>query len=125
MGNVARRIVQLQKEFSGKGPTKVRAHLNDDMVVVLLEDVYTTVEQTLANEGREDAVLQQRHAFQGVMHQKFIAVVEEETGPRVSAFMSANHHNPDVSVEIFLFAPEPSDDQTNISLDDSGEASTP
>jgi uncharacterized protein YbcI len=113
MGNIARRLVQLQKEFSGKGPTKVRAHLNDDMVVVLLQDVFTTVEQTLASEGREDAVLQQRHAFQEVMNEKFIAVVEEETGRKISAFLSANHHDPDVSVEIFLFAPETNDSEAS------------
>lgn len=103
LGNIARRIVQLQKEYSGKGPTKVRAHANDDMVIVLMRDVYTTVEQTLAREGQEEAVLSQRHAFQQVMNERYIAVIEEETGRRVAAFMSTNHHNPDLSVEIFVF----------------------
>jgi uncharacterized protein YbcI len=106
LGNIARRIVQLQKEYSGKGPTKVRAHANDDMVVVLMRDVYTTVEQTLAREGREEAVLDQRHAFQQVMNERYIAVIEEETGRKVSAFMSTNHHNPDLSVEMFVFESE-------------------
>ncbi|MDO9352649.1 MAG: Na-translocating system protein MpsC family protein [Solirubrobacteraceae bacterium] len=103
LGNIARRIVQLQKEYSGKGPTKIRAHQNDDMVVVLMRDVYTTVEQTLAREGQEEAVLTQRHAFQQVMNERYIAVIEEETGRKVSAFMSTNHHDPDLSVEIFVF----------------------
>lgn len=103
LGNIARRIVQLQKEYSGKGPTKVRAHTNDDMVIVIMRDVYTTVEQTLAREGQEEAVLSQRHAFQQVMNERYIAVIEEEMGRKVSAFMSTNHHNPDLSVEIFVF----------------------
>lgn len=103
LGNIARRIVQLQKEFSGKGPTKVRAHVNDDMVIVLMRDIYTTVEQTLAREGREEAVLEQRHAFQEVMNEKYIAVIEEEMGRKVAAFMSTNHHDPDLSMEIFVF----------------------
>ncbi len=106
LGNIARRIVQLQKEYSGKGPTKVRAHANDDMVIVLMRDVYTTVEQTLAREGQEEAVLSQRHAFQQVMNERYIAVIEEETGRKVAAFMSTNHHSPDLSVEIFVFEPE-------------------
>lgn len=103
LGNIARRIVQLQKEFSGKGPTKVRAHVNDDMVVVLLRDVYTTVEQTLVREGHEEVVLDQRNAFQQVMHEKYIAVIEEEMGRKVGAVMSSHHHAPDLSVEIFVF----------------------
>jgi uncharacterized protein YbcI len=103
LGNIARRIVQLQKEYSGKGPTKVRAHANDDMVIVLMRDIYTTVEQTLARGGREEAVLDQRTAFQEVMNERYIAVIEEEMGRKVSAFMSTNHHNPDLSVEIFVF----------------------
>lgn len=106
LGNIARRIVQLQKEFSGKGPTKVRAHVNDDMVVVLMRDGYTVVEQTLAREGREEAVLDQRNAFQEVMNKKYIAVIEEEMGRKVAAVMSANHHGPDLSVEIFVFEAE-------------------
>jgi uncharacterized protein YbcI len=106
LGNIARRIVQLQKEYSGKGPTKVRAHVNEDMVIVIMRDVYTTVEQTLAREGREEAVLDQRQAFQQVMNEKYIAVIEEETGRKISAFMSTNHHNPDLSVEIFVFDSE-------------------
>lgn len=106
LGNIARRIVQLQKEFAGKGPTKVRAHVNDDMVVVLMRGGYTVVEQTLAREGREEAVLEQRNAFQEVMNNKYIAVIEEEMGRKVAAVMSANHHGPDLSVEIFVFDSE-------------------
>lgn len=116
LGNIARRIVQLQKEYSGKGPTKVRAHANDDMVVVLMRDVYTTVEQTLAREGQEEAVLSQRHAFQKVMNERYISVIEEEMGRKVAAFMSTNHHNPDLSVELFIFEAE--------TLDSSGRATT-
>lgn len=109
LGNIARRIVQLQKEYSGKGPTKVRAHANDDMVIVLMRDVYTTVEQTLAREGQEEAVLSQRHAFQKVMNERYISVIEEEMGRKVAAFMSTNHHNPDLSMEIFVFEAETMD----------------
>lgn len=102
LGNIARRIVQLQKEYSGKGPTKVRVHVNEDMVIVLLRDGYTVVEQTLAREGHEDMVLEQRHAFQQVMNDRYVVVIQEELDCKVAAFMSANHHDPDLSVEIFV-----------------------
>lgn len=102
LGNIARRIVQLQKEFSGKGPRQVQAYLNDDLVTVLLRDPYTTVEQTLVREGRPDVVKEQRFAFQQVMNDRYIAVIEEELGRKVAAFMSANHYTPDLSVEVFV-----------------------
>jgi hypothetical protein len=37
------------------------------------------------------------------------ACVERHTGRRVEAFLSANHHEPDASVEIFLLAPAETD----------------
>lgn len=102
LANVSRRFVQLQKEFSGKGPRQVHTYLNDDLVTVLLRDPFTTVEQTLAREGQAEAVREQRHAFQQVMNERYIAVIEEELGRPVLAFMSNNHHEPDISLEVFL-----------------------
>jgi uncharacterized protein YbcI len=34
-GNISRRIVQLRKEFYGKGPTKANTYYHDDLVVVV------------------------------------------------------------------------------------------
>ncbi len=57
LGNIARRVIQLQKEYLGKGPTKARVHANDEMVVVMLREPYTVAEQTLARSGQIDALL--------------------------------------------------------------------
>ena len=46
----------LHKEFYGKGPTKARTYLQDDVVLVLLRGGYTRVEETLMRDGRMDAV---------------------------------------------------------------------
>lgn len=106
LGNIARRVIQLQKEYLGKGPTKARVHANDEMVVVMLREPYTVAEQTLARSGQIDALLDQRRALHRVMNELYKPVVEEELGRKVSAVMSANHVDPDLAVKIFVFADE-------------------
>lgn len=103
LGNIARRVVQLQKEYLGKGPTKARVHANDEMVVVLLREPFTVAEQTLAANGQVEALVAERRALHKVMNELYKPVVEEELGRKVSAVMSANHVDPDLAVKIFVF----------------------
>jgi len=103
LGNIARRVVQIQKEYLGKGPTKARVHANDEMVVVLLREPFTVAEQTLAASGQAEALLAQRRALHNVMNELYKPVVEEELGRKVAAVMSANHVDPDLAVKIFVF----------------------
>ena len=102
---ISRRIVGLIKEYYGKGPTKARTYHSGDLVVVLLAGGYTAVERTLLDEGQTKAVMDQRAAFQEVMRPHFKRVIEEELEREVVAFMSATHHDPDLSAEIFVLQP--------------------
>lgn len=102
LANISRRIVVLHKEYYGKGPTKARTYVNDDTVLVLLRGGYTRVEETLMRDGRHDAVERQRAAFQQVMHERFVEVIEDELGRKVTAFMSTNHQDPDLMAELFV-----------------------
>lgn len=106
LANISRRIVQLHKEYYGKGPTKARTYHEGDVVLVLLRGGFTKVEATLLEEGRQDAVAAQRREFQEVMVDRFKAVVEEETGQKVVAFMSGNHQDPDLLAQVFVLEPE-------------------
>ena len=106
MANISRRIVQLHKEFYGKGPTKARTYLQDDMVMVLMRGGFTRVEATLLREGRGDAVTRQRGEFHAVMLDRFTEVIEQELGRKVVAFMSAAHQGPDLLAEIFVLESE-------------------
>jgi hypothetical protein len=45
--------------------------------------------------------------MQSVFEREMRAAIERLTGRRVIAFLSANHHDPDASVEVFLLEPEP------------------
>jgi uncharacterized protein YbcI len=102
LANISRRIVQLHKEFYGKGPTKAKTYYYDDLVVVLMRGGFTTVEETLHQSGRGESVRQQRSDFQQVMFEPFKNVIEEETGRKVVAFMSTSHQHPDLLGEMFV-----------------------
>ncbi len=102
---ISRRIVGLLKEYYGKGPTTARTYQWDDLVVVLMRGGYTTVEKTLVEEGRSEAVMSQRSEFQDVMRPRFKRVIEEELRREVVAFMSTNHHGPDLNAELFVLGP--------------------
>lgn len=100
--NISRRIVQLLKEFYGRGPEKAKTYVNGDLVVVLMRGGFTRVEETLLREGRGDSVIAQRMDFQDVMVDRFKQVIAEETGRKVLAMMSGNHQHPDLLGEIFV-----------------------
>ncbi|HET8673324.1 MAG TPA: DUF2294 domain-containing protein [Thermoleophilaceae bacterium] len=104
---ISNTIVGLYKRYYGKGPTKARSYVVDDMLVCVLRDGLTRAELTLAANGRAEAVARQRREFQEAVRTEFIGAIEELTGRRVVAFMSTVHLDPDLEVEIFMLEPEP------------------
>jgi hypothetical protein len=48
-----------------------------------------------------------RKPYQESMAQEAIGIVEELSGRRVAAFMSNNHIDPDLAIEIFVLQPAP------------------
>lgn len=120
LANISRRIVQLHKEYYGKGPTRAKTYVADDLVVVLMRGGFSRAEETLLEEGRGHAVIAQRMAFQEVMRPRFQAVIEEELGRRVSGFMSGSHQHPDMIGEMFLLEPESGELLANAQAGDDG-----
>jgi uncharacterized protein YbcI len=98
--------VRLLSEHTGRGPTRARTHLSGDLVAVVLQDTMTRGERTLVEQGEHDRVLSTRQAFQRGLREALAGGVAEITGRDVVAFMSANHIDPDMGVEIFILAPD-------------------
>ncbi len=98
--------VHLLSEYTGRGPTRARTHLSGDLVAVVLQDTMTRGERSLVDEGEHERVLETRQAFQRVMREDLAAGVAKITGREVVAFMSANHIDPDMGVEVFILAPD-------------------
>ena len=99
---ISNMVVKLMTEYTGRGPTKARTHINDDVVTVLLHDLLTKGERSLVQGGKTELVQSTRFAFQQTMEQDLVRGIEEITGREVLAFMSANHLEPDMAVEIFV-----------------------
>jgi uncharacterized protein YbcI len=100
---ISRRLVQLHKECYGRGPTKARSFMSDEVLVCLLEGGYMPMERTLREHGRGDLVNENREAMQDVMRERFVAEVEEITGRTVRAFMSTADDRSEMAAEVFVF----------------------
>ena len=106
---IANEIVRLQAEYYGKGPTKAKTYIVEDLVVVVLEETFTRAERTLADRGERDAIQHIRRRFQQQMADSFTSIVEQATGRKVRTFLSETNIDDDVSVETFLLAEERTD----------------
>ena len=102
---ISTRVVRLISEYTGRGPTRARTYMHDDLITVVVQDTLTKGERSLVADGKSDVVLAMRKEFQDTMRRDLIAGVEELTGRRVIAFFSANHIEPDAALESFLLAP--------------------
>jgi uncharacterized protein YbcI len=102
---ISNHVVRTISEYTGRGPTKARTYLNDDVVTCVLQDTLTKGERSLVSDHLDDLVLTMRKAFQGTMREDLINGIEDILGRTVTAFMSDNHIDPDAAVEVFLLAP--------------------
>jgi uncharacterized protein YbcI len=104
---ISKEIVRLQAEYYGKGPTRAKTYIVEDLVVVVLEESLTRAEKTLAERGEREAIAHIRRRFQEQMADEFTTVVERATGRKVRVFLSQTNIEQDVSVATFLLADEP------------------
>jgi uncharacterized protein YbcI len=102
---ISNMMVRLMSEYTGRGPTKTRTYVHEDVVTIVMRDTLTKAEHKLAASGRADSVRATRRLFQDAMRDDVIAGVTALTGRQVFAFLSDNHIEPDVAVETILLAP--------------------
>ena len=99
---ISNAVVGVLREYTGRGPTKARTTIRENVVLVMLEQALTKGEQVLVDKGRGDRVLALRREYQEAMREEGSARVAELTGRNVVAMMSANHLDPDLGAEIFV-----------------------
>jgi uncharacterized protein YbcI len=111
---ISNAMVGLLREYTGRGPTKARTTIRDNVVVVLLEHTLSKGEQVLVEKGRGENVLALRREYQEAMREESSARVAEITGQSVIAMMSANHLDPELAVEIFVLDAAPTHETNNL-----------
>ena len=99
---ISNAVGHVHKQLVGRGPTNVRTHINDDVILCLLEGGFTQAERTVWNNLGEEAVIELRLRLQDAMRQAVVEAVETILGRRVRSFMSANDPEQDVQAEILL-----------------------
>jgi uncharacterized protein YbcI len=102
---LANAVVQLVREYTGRGPTRARATVAPELISVHMADVLTKAERKLVERGKADLVCEIRRQFQRTMREDLIGEVERLSGRKVVAFMSDQHIDPDMAIEAFIMEP--------------------
>jgi len=102
---ISRRLVVLTKARTGKGPTRARTYIDDDLVVCLLRDGMTQAEKTLVAEDGQQAVAELRSRIRDSFRDEAISMVERVMDRQVISFQSSHDIGNDVAAEIFLLEP--------------------
>src|ERR1700736_708631 len=104
---ISNSMVRLLHRYTGRGPTRARTTIGEDVIVCVMGATLTKGEQSLVQDGKAEVVLHSRRAFQDTIQGEAISAVQELSGRRVVAFMSNNHIDPDLAVEVFILQPAP------------------
>lgn len=102
LAEITNRIVSLMREHYGRGPIKAKTYVLDNLVVCVLSDGFTAIENTMLQAGEPERVLDMRRDFQRLMKTRYSEMIERLTGRSVLAFLSQAHLDPDLTIEIFL-----------------------
>jgi uncharacterized protein YbcI len=105
LAEVTNAIVRLHRLHYGKGPTRSKSYLLDDVLVCVMRDVFTTVEHTLVEAGEQAKVRETRLAFQDAMRDRFVEAIEGIVGRRVLGVTSQVLVDQDVAIEAFVLEP--------------------
>jgi uncharacterized protein YbcI len=120
LSQISNRMVQIHKQYYGKGPTKARSYVMGDLVVCLMRGGFTRAEETLIGSGRAGLVHEQRSEFQEALKREFTSAISEITGREVVAFMSNSHDEPPLIVEMFLLEPGAGEELREAAADGNG-----
>jgi uncharacterized protein YbcI len=104
---ISNSVVRILAGTTGRGPTKARTTFGNNAIFVVLHDALTKGERNLVAVGESDTVLHVRRLWQTVMEEACKTEIEALTGRKVVGFMSDNHIDPDIAVEVFILEPIP------------------
>ena len=105
LANVSNAVVQIFRECYGRGPTQAKSYQFDNYIVTVLEDIFTTVEETLVKNGEEELVRKVRLTFQEAVAHRFMEAVTEAMGRTVIGYHSQVVVDPPTGFEIFILEP--------------------
>jgi uncharacterized protein YbcI len=103
---IAADLLRIHRDSYGTGAGSVKAYINDDSVLVILDELELQRSETfLLESGQGQAVVDVRNHYQQAIEATFSAAVERATGRRVISFISATRLDPHYAVEVFRLGP--------------------
>jgi uncharacterized protein YbcI len=102
---IQREIIQLHKEYFGRGPLRSKLYMERDSVLVLMYEGHTRGEESLRQAGERRSVAQSRVDISESARRRFIEVVERHTGRKVVGFMSSSQQDPDLLSHVYVLEP--------------------
>ena len=103
LSRISNEIVRAQKRYWGKGPTKAKSYMFDDMLFVVMQGGMTVAEETMIEFGQTDLVRQFRQTFENEMTERLTGLIEDLTNRKVLTYQSQIMFGPDRVVEMFIF----------------------
>ena len=103
-GAISTEVVRLLRRHTGRGPTKAKTFISSDLVVVTLADCLTTAETEVVAAGHAQLVTRARNVLYDGIRAEATAIVEELTDSRVTAYLTAQHDDPDLAILVFYRA---------------------
>jgi uncharacterized protein YbcI len=100
---ISREMVRMMKRYYGRGPTRAKSYLVDDLLIVVLRGGTLSSERTMLEAGFSDAVREFRQKFENLMAERLIGAIEQLTERKVVTYQSQVLFDPDMVVEIFVF----------------------
>ena len=119
LAQISRDMVGIYARFYGRGPTKAKTVWREEIVICVLQDVFTKAEQVLASGGHFGDVRAARVAFQDEVEPLFRAIVEAATECQVRSFLSQVSVD-GVAAEVFVLAHRPASGRRSAGLADAG-----
>lgn len=106
LAEVTNAIVRLYRTHYGKGPTRSKSYLMDDLLVCVMRDLFTTIERTLIEAGAVDQVRATRLALREAIHEEVRDEVEQILGRRIRGYTGQVLLAPEIAIEVLVLEPE-------------------
>jgi uncharacterized protein YbcI len=101
---ISNEMVRLLARYVGRGPTKARTTLSQNLVVVTFGDTMTRAELNLVAAGEAEAVAAMRRVFQATMREEAVRTIEEVLGRAVIAYLADIDTSANIALVAFVLA---------------------
>lgn len=103
LASISREMVKAMKTYYGRGPTKAKSYLMDDLLFIVMREGITQAEETMLSAGKGDEVQSFRRQFEKIMAERLVGTIEQLTDREVLAYQSQIPVEPPMVVQVFVF----------------------